>query len=826
MSGAVTAAPVPVSAVAEQAGFGHVLAGVALDGPAARLAGLLEPAFLAGAGWDPGLRVLAPPPEHPLLGRPLCRVGGCTATAWNGRPGNVCRACWTRLARQGLTVQEISSSPRLPTVPPRAAGCAVPGCGRAPSAPRAQLCVSHRNLRYLMGGPPLEEFLASAKARPLPPREPCRVLACVRMADGEHGLCQAHYRDWPKAARAGLDRRLWEATAPAVAEGGLISLRGLAPLAVTEVLYGIQQHTGAGTTISETVLRSMCDELRQQQAAAITDCDPGTLSTNVRALLTATARHVRRALASPDTEHAKDVWDLALFGHGGTLSFARITQPWLRQAAKRWARAELPRHRGSGASNVRQAVNSLGWLSGSLRARPDHGNTPAVLGRADIENFLNRLAYCQSGGQISRYRRVAISRDIARILPRMRALGLAGPGQPADGLPGDFMTQPGDVPAEGEPAEPGRDLPPEVMRALCRALPALEPPEIKVAVQIAIDTGRRPEEICRLPLDCLARGSDGKPVLVYDNAKAGRLGRRLPIGQSTAEVIAAQQQRVQTRFPATPPAELSLLPSPRRNPSGRRPITVQMLDTRHRGWVTSLGPLTTTAGSRFDTSRIVVYCYRHTYAQRHADAGVPVDVLAELLDHQNLNITRRYYRVEEARRREAVDKVTALTFDRHGNRIWRQAAALLESEHARHAITGVAVPYGTCAEPSNVQAGGGACPVRFRCAGCDHFRTDVSYLPDLTAYLDDLLRTRERLAAIDGVDDWARAAATPAEEEITRIRRLITRIKSDLADLAGDKRAAIDDAITIMRRHRAVSLGMPAIRRAPSAAAATTEATA
>ena len=54
-------------------------------------------------------------------------------------------------------------------------------------------------------------------------------------------------------------------------------------------------------------------------------------------------------------------------------------------------------------------------------------------------------------------------------------------------------------------------------------------------------------------------------------------------------------------------------------------------------------------------------------------------------------------------------------------------------------------------------------PVRFRCAGCDHFRTDVSYLPDLTAYLDDLLRTRERLAAaIGGVDEWARADATPA----------------------------------------------------------------
>src|ERR1039457_3720497 len=102
--------------------------------------------------------------------------------------------------------------------------------------------------------------------------------------------------------------------------------------------------------------------------------------------------------------------------------------------------------------------------------------------------------------------------------------------------------------------------------------------------------------------------------------------------------------------------------------------------------------------------------------------------------------------VGEERRRDAVDKVTAMQFDRHGNRIWRDARALLDDEHARYAVGSVAVPYGTCTEPSNVAAGGNDCPVRFRCAGCDHFRTDVSYLPDLTAYLDDLLRTRAPLS--------------------------------------------------------------------------------
>ena len=106
----------------------------------------------------------------------------------------------------------------------------------------------------------------------------------------------------------------------------------------------------------------------------------------------------------------------------------------------------------------------------------------------------------------------------------------------------------------------------------------------------------------------------------------------------------------------------------------------------------------------------------------------------------------------------------------------------MDSEHARRAVGQVAVPFGICAEPSNVKAGGGACPFRFRCAGCDHFRTDVSYLPDLHAYLDDLLRTRERVLAATDLDDWARAEAMPSEEEIRRIRRLIDQISHGLDD--------------------------------------------
>jgi len=160
------------------------------------------------------------------------------------------------------------------------------------------------------------------------------------------------------------------------------------------------------------------------------------------------------------------------------------------------------------------------------------------------------------------------------------------------------------------------------------------------------------------------------------------------------------------------------------------------------------------------SAAVVLYAYRHSYAQRHADAGTPPDVLRELMGHKALGTTQTCYRVTEHRVRGAVDKIVQFQFDRHGARIWKDAKALLDHEHARMRVGAVAVPFGTCTEPSNVSAGGHACPFRFRCLGCRHFRTDPSYLPELRDYLQTLLRNRERILAAAALDDWAATEAT------------------------------------------------------------------
>lgn len=156
--------------------------------------------------------------------------------------------------------------------------------------------------------------------------------------------------------------------------------------------------------------------------------------------------------------------------------------------------------------------------------------------------------------------------------------------------------------------------------------------------------------------------------------------------------------------------------------------------------------------------------------------------------------------------------VATFQFDRHGNRIWRRAQALLDDERARLQVGQIAVPYGICTKPTNVQAGGHSCPFRFRCVGCGHFRTDASYLPDLKAHLQDLLRDRERVLATNDLDQWARVEALPSETEIAMVRQLVRRVQHDLDELPDNQREQIRDAVKVLRAIRSTdNLGMPRI---------------
>src|SRR6266511_1943838 len=367
-----------------------------------------------------------------------------------------------------------------------------------------------------------------------------------------------------------------------------------------------------------------------------------------------------------------------------------------------------------------------------------------------------------------------------------------------DGLPDDVRLRRGDVPAEADPAEHPRDL--HLRSWLVSA----------ASSNCSSTTGRRPDEVCTLPWDCLDRGESGKPVLVYTDSKNNRPGRRLPIAETTAQLIGVQKNETRQRFPHTPPDQLVLLPCDNANPDGTKPMHAETFGNAHREFIDQIADLLLDEDNTpFDRRRVVPYAYRHSYAQRHADQGVAPDVLRELMGHRSMRTTFIYYRITETRTRAAVEKVARHQFDGTGRRVFHSISGLLADEHARLRIGQVAVPFGMCTEPSNVKAGGQACPYKYTCVGCGRFRSDPSYLPDL----QQLLADRERIRSATDLEGWARQHLAPPDEQIDQLRALIRRIEDDLSKLSDDHRDQIRQAITVIRQTRqTVTLGMPGLR--------------
>ena len=161
-----------------------------VDGRAVRLAVLVDPAFLTEAGWDPATSVLSPPPAHPLLGRPVCRVARCSTTA--PARSRLCAACRRRLDHHRLADDEIDLLPALTGWAKGPGLCAVTDCRREWVSSRRGLCRAHLDQAdTLRIG--VVEFCGHPAAQPLAGCDPCAVVACVQQRRHRDGLyCEAH----------------------------------------------------------------------------------------------------------------------------------------------------------------------------------------------------------------------------------------------------------------------------------------------------------------------------------------------------------------------------------------------------------------------------------------------------------------------------------------------------------------------------------------------------------------------------------------------------------------------------------------------------------
>lgn len=175
------------------AGEVHVFGGARIDQRAAVIAAMIDVPF--SPRWDGTRRdgCLSFAPEHPLLGRPVCRAAGCSTTA--PAASRICAACRRRLAEHGLGGDEIAA---LPAGGCQRSGrgpdaCLVDGCAREWMLARSGLCSAHAEQWRALPGAGIEQFLAHREVKPPPPLAFCAVAACTRQRRHPDGrYCEAH----------------------------------------------------------------------------------------------------------------------------------------------------------------------------------------------------------------------------------------------------------------------------------------------------------------------------------------------------------------------------------------------------------------------------------------------------------------------------------------------------------------------------------------------------------------------------------------------------------------------------------------------------------
>ena len=604
-------------------------------------------------------------------------------------------------------------------------------------------------------------------------------------------------------------------TAVAPMRAGILLFAGLTERAQNEILFGLQQAQQHERSIHAADVRSIIEWMRDEriESCLASKAAEPHLVRSARDFLIWTQRRLRWRLTSPEEERRKDVWDLMVFDQTDAatarrriLDFTGIHQEWLRDVAKAWAYAKMPTVEPYWTKTV---VADVMLLSDAVAAGPTGGQRPCDVGRADIDRFFHlvRGRRRPNGKPYSGTSKQGMVHHVRSFLADAATMGLL------TDVPPSFVILRGEgvkvVVTERDVGR--RSIPEAVIAELDSHLgllghhrvrgPAAElaPQLQRLAYELLRDTGRRVGEISRLRADCVWRDNDGSPWLLYDNRKSGRLERRIPIFESLARNIEQTAREVAALFPDTPRSEMALFPSQKQNRLGRRSMPGSTINRWLHTWVSEIPGL---ADQVFDDDgelksfpnvRVHPHAFRHAYAQRLADSGAPLDVTQKLMDHGSPLTTQGYYEVSRPRLRKAVRAVEKITVDRDGMRERKSSVDPIVTT----GIRAVAVPYGLCREPSNVKAGGHDCPIRYQCAGCGHFETNPSYLPELRERLDQLLRSREAGLAM-GAAEWA----LPHQQEIDRYRDMIADMEQQLSQLGNDERRTIAEASALLRRTR------------------------
>jgi integrase len=656
-------------------------------------------------------------PSDPVFGNSPCLVGECGRAA---RLHDLCEGHYQRWHTRGRpdkaefaasTAARMRGDGVLPA-------CSHPGCGYGRNS--TGLCVAHVRQWHLDGRPDLAGWLAArTRVASSAPHGQCRVPFCKLWATARTPLCQSHAARWRTAGRPDIDA-FAAAHAEASHQRETIDLLVLPPLLRLEMSYVLQQRRDEQRArLAPKLVRHAVNVLARTGMGSLLQWPEAEWREHLQSAPAARKAsgpflaYARRQVENLhhgtgwEIEYPREVWRLRNLGIEGamaTLRFGTITQPWLKDLAKRWARWRLTS--GISVGSVATGLLAVTRFSAFL-ARPDIGVTRLdQINRPVLERYLAELQVL-GGGEHHR-RMVGQLGIFLTDLRRHRW----DPTLPADAV---FFTE--DVPRHVKRLP--RALAEQVMAQLEDPvnLDRWQHPAYRLITIVLMRCGLRIKDATRLPFDCLVHDADGAPYLRYLNHKMKREAL-VPIDEELERDLRDHQQRLLDQWPAGVPV---LFPRKLKNLHGTEPMSTGT-------YRQVLGPWLERCDIRDAHGRpvhLTPHQWRHTLGTRLINRDVPQEVVRRILDHDSHEMTAHYARMHDTTVRRHWEK--ARKVDINGERVVLDPdGPLAEAAWAKQRVGRATqvLSNGYCGLPVVK-----TCPHANACLTCPMFITTPEFLP-------------------------------------------------------------------------------------------------
>lgn len=459
----------------------------------------------------------------------------------------------------------------------------------------------------------------------------------------------------------------------------------------------------------------------------------------------------------------KDTWDMREMGLAVNLvrgnyylNFTLISQPWLRQLAKKFMEYRINKFSPGYCIKV---LKSLSKFSQFLETHtPD-----ASISSIDRSLIIEYIGFLRTK-DLKNESRAGLLIDLRIFLETCAYL------LNIKGLPRERLIFGDEIPKWD--TGPSREIPEGVLVQLRKHLDSLDTLMLRMVV-ILLETGMRICELCNLSLDCLMQNEKQEWYLCFYQSKSKQEHVVPLIDEEIVSLIQAQQQDIRKQWGES----CSYLFSSAR--SSALPFQYVM-------FIRSLNSWAREKEIRDDTGRLYRFQshqFRHSVGMRLINNDVPLEVIARLFGHSSVEMTKIYARKRNSVIREEFERAMRKrkTVNYQGQIVTGDFRANeLDVQMLRKGIRGQTLPVGGCGRILLL----GDCDHANVCLTCQFWLTSTEDLPGLRAFYRKALSLKQRASEVGN--------PVVLENQARIIPILALRIKS-LEDENQDDESSIED---------------------------------